>query len=201
MHDPTTIVFRPVPLDRYAARVTSGVAYLGGVLVLPLLFAAISGFRWPGLMIPTAFAAAIALFLLLAYAGQPTAYHIEAHHLVIRRRWLRAVRVPLGDITGVSLASMLANVPRLRLRFAFNPGIFGYQGPFDLVDYGRVFFLATSRDHLVAVSRRAAPTLILSPDRFQQFLEVLDEERRSPPPQAPSSSVTRGSDGPKGPPS
>ncbi|NJN68513.1 MAG: hypothetical protein HC884_18280 [Chloroflexaceae bacterium] len=179
-------MFRPVPLDRYAVQVTSGVAYLGGVLVLPLLFATFSGFRWPGLMIPTAFAAAIALFLLLAYAGQPTDYRIEAYHLVIRRRWLRAVRVPLGEITGVSLASMLANVPRMGLRFAFNPGIFGYQGPFDLVDYGRVFFLATNREHLVAVSRRDAPSLILSPARFHQFIEVLDEERRNPPPQVRS---------------
>ena len=50
-------------------------------------------------------------------------------------------------------AAALADVPRRGLRFAFNAGIFGYQGPFRLAPYGEVFFLATDRARLVAVAR------------------------------------------------
>jgi hypothetical protein len=167
--------FFAAPLDSYATRITSGVAYLGGLLMLPLLFAYLSNLRWAGLLIPVALAVSLALFLVLAYAGQPLAYHIEEKQLVIQRRWLRALKIPLRQISGVSLASTLANVPQKGLRFAFNPGVFGYQGPFYLAPYGRAFFLATSREQLVAIARLSAPSLIISPARPQAFLDTLRE--------------------------
>jgi hypothetical protein len=169
--------FDVAPLDRYATRITTGLAYVGGLLVLPLFFAYLANIRWGGLLIPTAFALPLALFLLLCYAAQPTGYVIEARELVVRRRWLRALRTPLEEIVGGSLATSLADVPRYGLRFAFNPGVFGYQGPFHLNPYGATFFLATNRARLVAVARRDRVPLIISPDRPRDFVEALNTQR------------------------
>jgi hypothetical protein len=167
--------FVAAPLDAYASRVTMGVAYLGGLLMVPLLFAYLSNLRWGGLFIPVAFAVVLALFLVLAYAVQPVAYHIEDKHLAIRRRWLPALKVPLHEISRVALASTLADIPQRGLRFAFNPGVFGYQGPFYLSPYGRVFFMATNRERLVSVARQSTIPLILSPARPGTFIDALNE--------------------------
>ena len=169
--------FVVAPLDRYATRLTTGLAYFGGLLTLPLFFAYLANLRWGGLIVPTAFALPLALFLLLCYAAQPKAYVITARELVVERRWLRALRTPLEDVTAGSLATTLADVPRRGLRFAFNPGIFGYQGPFHLAPYGATFFLATNRTRLVAVARRDRVPLILSPDRPRDFVDALNAQR------------------------
>lgn len=169
--------FEVAPLDSYAVRITHGLAYLGGLLMLPLLFAYLSNLRWGGLLTPVALALPLALFLLLAYAIQPVEYIVEAERLVVRRRWFRALKIPLDRITGVSMASALADVPRRGLRFAFNPGVFGYQGPFRLAPYGETFFLATNRERLVALARVTAPPLILSPARPRDFIDALNERR------------------------
>jgi hypothetical protein len=169
--------FEVAPLDAYAARVTSGLAYLGGLLMLPLLFAYLANMRWGGLLIPTALALPLAIFLLLSYAAQPSAYLIEERHLVIQRRWWRALRLPIAEISGASPATYLADVPRRGLRFAFNPGIFGYLGPFRLAPYGEAFFLATNRARLVSVARQGSPPFILSPARPRDFIEALNERR------------------------
>ncbi len=166
--------FAVAPLDSYTTRVTSGVAYLGGLLMLPLLFAYLSNLRWSGLSIPVAFAVVLALLLLLAFATQPVAYRLEQNDLVIVRKWLPALRIPLDKITAASSASRLSGIPNEGLRFAFNPGIFGYQGPFYLAPYGRAFLLATSREHLVSLARTADPPLILSPARPRLFIETLN---------------------------
>ncbi|GAB4445328.1 MAG: PH domain-containing protein [Chloroflexi bacterium OHK40] len=170
-------IFEVAPLDDYARRMTMGLAYLGGLLMLPLLFAYLANLRWDGLLIPVALALAVALFLLLTFAAQPRRYEISATHLVVRRRTLRALRVPLAIVTGASPASNLADVPRRGLRFAFNAGIFGYQGPFRLSPYGEAFFLATNRSRLVAVAREGRTPLILSPDRPREFVEALNATR------------------------
>jgi len=191
-------VFEVAPLDAYARRLTAGLAYLGGLLMLPLLFAYLANLRWEGLMVPVALALAVAMFLLLTYGAQPRRYEVNATHLVVRRRWLPALRVPLTLITGASLASHLADAPRRGVRFAFNAGIFGYQGPFRLAPFGEVFFLATDLERLAAVGREGRPSLILSPARPRAFVEALNEwraqqalealERASPQPpeQAPT---------------
>ncbi|NNJ10025.1 hypothetical protein EKD04_006775 [Chloroflexales bacterium ZM16-3] len=169
--------FEVAPLDAYASRVTIGLAYLGGLLMLPLLFAYLANLRWGGLLIPPALALPLALFLLLSYAAQPSAYLIEEADLVVRRRWWRPLRVPLDIVTGASAATFLADVPRRGLRFAFNPGVFGYLGPFRLQPYGETFFLATDRSRLISVARVGLPPLILSPTRPRQFVEALNERR------------------------
>ncbi|NJP06698.1 MAG: hypothetical protein HC837_14275 [Chloroflexaceae bacterium] len=169
--------FLTASLDPYAQRITMGVSYLGGMLMLPLLFAYLSNLRWDGLLITTVFALSLAAVLVLAYAAAPTAYLIDDQHLTIRRRWWRSLKIPLKQVSGVSLATTLSDIPRSGLRFAFNPGLFGYQGPFRLQPYGRVFFLATSREHLVAVARGVTPPLIISPARPRAFIEALNEQR------------------------
>ena len=169
--------FEAAPLDEYASRVTIGLAYLGGLLMLPLLFAYLANLRWAGLLIPTALALPLAIFLLLSYAAQPSAYLVEQADLVVRRRWWQTLRIPLDKISGASTATYLADVPRRGLRFAFNPGIFGYLGPFRLAPYGETFFLATNRSRLVSVARHGLPPLILSPARPREFVEALNDQR------------------------
>lgn len=171
------ITFGAAPLDEYATRITMGVAYMGGVLMLPMLFAYLSNLRWGGLLIPSALALTLAVFLLLAYAFQATAYVIEDSRLLIRRRWVRSLAISFDRITGASPAVMLADIPRSGLRFAFNPGVFGYQGPFRLAPYGTAFFLATNRERLVAIAREGKPPLILSPFRPKAFVEALNNKR------------------------
>lgn len=168
--------FVAATLDTYAARITSGVAYLGGLLMVPLLFAYLSNLRWNGLLIPVAFALVLALFLLLAYGAQPLEYSLDKTHLLIRRRWMRTVRIPLSKINGVSFATMLADVPQKGLRFAFNPGVFGYQGPFYLAPYGEAFFLATNREKLIAVAREANVPLIVSPEHPRDFIAAFTQQ-------------------------
>lgn len=169
--------FEAAPLDAYAERVTYGVAYVGGLLMLPLLFAYLSNLRWGGLLVPVAFATALLVYLLLTYAFQPVAYILEPDRLLVRRRWMRALRIPLSQVTAASFAPVLADVPRRGLRFAFNPGVFGYMGPFHLDPYGEAFFQATSRERLIALARQGAVPLIISPARPRDFLNALNEQR------------------------
>jgi hypothetical protein len=164
-------------LDAYAQRITNGLAYLGGLLMLPLLFAYIANLRWEGLLIPVALALALAIALLLMYGGQPRRYELSDEALTVYRRLWHPLRVPLDIITGVSLATPLSDVPIRRVRFAFNAGIFGYQGPYRLAPYGEVFFLATNRARLVAVARDRRTPLILSPERPREFVDALNQRR------------------------
>src|SRR5262245_46733317 len=112
-----TTSFPVAPLDSYAERVTTGIAMLGGLLMLPALFLYLSGFLLTGVgvtgaVVTVAVALALAIWLMLNYAVQPTSYIIEGESLVIRRRWARAMRVPFKEIAGVSIAAGLADVPR-----------------------------------------------------------------------------------------
>lgn len=170
--------FDAAPLDSYAEQITSGIAMLGGVLTLPALFLYLSGMLLNGVAVTGAvitLAVALALFiwLLLNYLVQPTAYLIDDTQLVIKRRWPRVMRVPLEQVSGVSLALGLADVPRFGLRRSFNAGVFGYQGPFQLERYGAVFFAATNRERLVALARRDRTPLIVSPARPRDFVADL----------------------------
>ena len=176
----TTSSFDAARLDPYAERITTGIAMLGGLLLLPALFLFLSGFlidgvAITGVLISVAVALALEVFLILNYAVQPTTYTIDGERLVVRRRWARAMSVPFKDITGVSTAAVLADVPRFGLRRSFNAGVFGYGGPFELERYGRVFFSATNRERLVSIGRRSAPPLIVSPERPRDFVEALRE--------------------------
>lgn len=169
--------FEAAPLDQYAARITTGVAYVGGLLLLPLLFAYLSNTRWAGLLVPSALALPLAVFMLLCYAQQPAGYTIEKDAIVVRRRWWRRLRIPLADIRAVSFAPSMADIPRYGLRFAFNAGIFGYQGPFRLEPFGRIFFLATNRQRLVAIDRYSTTPLLISPANPRAFVDALNEQR------------------------
>jgi hypothetical protein len=170
-------LFEVAQLDPYARRLTMGLAYLGGLLMLPLLFAYLANMRWDGLLIPVALALAVAIFLLLTFASQPRRYDLTDEALLIRRRFWRPIKVPLETIAAAASAAALADVPRRGLRFAFNAGIFGYQGPFRLAPYGEVFFLATDRTRLVTVARIGRTPLILSPNRPRAFIEAVNTRR------------------------
>jgi hypothetical protein len=173
-------IFGAAALDPYAERITTGIALVGGILTLPTLFWYLSGLlRYqigvPGIVISSAVALAMIVWLMLNYAVQPIEYSIADDKLVIRRRWARQVRLKLEDITGASTATALADVPRMGLRRSFNAGVFGYHGPFELEPYGRVFFAATNRQRLVALARRNGPPLIVSPDRPRDFVAAVRE--------------------------
>jgi hypothetical protein len=186
--------FAAAPLDPYAERITTGIALLGGILMLPPLFLFLSqillaGVAVTGVVIMVAVALALAAWLVLNYAVQPISYEIGQERLVIRRRWARSLRIPFTEITGVSLAVGLADVPRFGLRRSFNAGVFGYHGPFQLHPYGAVFFAATNRERLVAVARLDRPPLILSPAHPRAFVDALREELTRQP-MSPSTPTT-----------
>ncbi|GEM_PF-795611 len=173
--------FEAATLDRYAERITTGIATIGGILMLPALFWFLSGILLygvavPGIVISSATGVALAVWLTLNYAVQPVSYIIKGDALLIKRRWVGAMRISLRDILGVSPAAALADVPRKGLRQSFNAGVFGYNGPFQLEQYGKVFFTATDRERLVAIARRDKMTLIISPARPRDFIETLREE-------------------------
>jgi hypothetical protein len=175
-----TTSYPAAPLDSYAERITSGIAMLGGVLMLPTLFLYLSGFLLTGVgvtgaVITAAVALALAAWLVLNYAVQPTSYEIETDRVLIRRRWARAMPLPFKQIAGVSTAAALADVPRFGLRRSFNAGVYGYQGPFQLEPYGSVFFVATNRERLVALARRDRSPMLVSPARPREFVEALRE--------------------------
>jgi hypothetical protein len=175
------MVFQAAPLDHHAERITTRVAYIGGVLLLPMLFAYLVNMSLSELLFVVVVSLAtvsvpLVLLLLVTYAGQPVEYGIETENLLVRRRLLPTVTIPLAHITGVSFAPMLADVPRRGMRFGFNPGLFGYQGPFDLDPFGRVFFIATNHERLVAVAQLYTVPFILSPARPRAFMDALNEE-------------------------
>lgn len=169
--------FEVAPFDSYAERITTGIALLGGIMMLPALFWFLSDLRFDGVLVPVAIAITLALWLALNYAVQPISYEIELaqDRLVVKRRWLRNVRIPMEEITGVSVASALADVPRSGLRQALNAGVFGYHGQFQLERYGAAFFAATNRERLVAIARMDYPSIIVSPARPRDFVEALRE--------------------------
>lgn len=175
MTQPPTQTFDAAPLDSYAERITTGVALVGGVLMLPALFSFLSGIQAGAVIIGVALAAALAAFLFLNYAVQPTRYEIEADRLLVRRRLWRRTAVPYKRILGVSEAAAMADVPRFGLRQAFNAGVFGYEGPFQLDPYGRIFLSATNRERLVALARLESMPLLISPARPKAFVEALRE--------------------------
>lgn len=189
--------FAVAPLDSYAERITTGIATLGGVLMLPTLFLYLSGLLFEGVaatgaLVTAALAVALAVWLLLNYAVQPRAYLIAGSELVVRRRWARGLRFKLNELTGVSPARALADVPRFGLRRSFNAGVYGYQGPFQLDPYGAVFFVATNRERFVAIARHTASPLILSPARPREFVEALREAMvKQPEQEMPSEVVER----------
>jgi Bacterial PH domain len=196
--------FEAAPLDPYAERITTGIAMVGGVLMLPALFWFLSGIviygvAIPGIAISSATGVAMATWLTLNYAVQPTSYELRGDQLLIHRRWARDRRIPLRDILGVSPAPALADVPRRGLRQSFNAGVFGYHGPFQLEQYGNVFFSATDRARLVAIALRDKLPLIVSPHRPRDFTEALREALIQ---QAETEAATRDrSSGPAAPPS
>lgn len=175
MTQPLTQTFDAAPLDGYAERITTGVALIGGVLMLPALFSFLSGVQAEAVVVAVAIAAALAAFLFLNFAVQPVRYEIEQDRLLIRRRLWRRMVVPYKRILGVSEATAMADVPRFGLRQAFNAGIFGYEGPFQLDPYGRVFLSATNRERLVALARLDNTPLLISPARPKPFVEALRE--------------------------
>lgn len=187
--------FEAAPLDPYAERITTGIAMVGGVLMLPALFWYLSGILLtgvaiPGIVISSATGIAMAAWLALNYAVQPTSYELRGDQLLINRRWARARRIPLREIMGVSGAPALADIPRRGLRRSFNAGVFGYHGPFRLEQYGNVFFSATDRERLVAIAQRDKPPLIVSPHRPRDFTEALREalaRQAEPAPEAAAS--------------
>jgi hypothetical protein len=164
-------------LDPYARQVTSGVAYLGGLLALPLLFAYLAGLRWDGLTVPTALALALAVFLFFSYAGQARRLRIEAQQLVIERAVGPAIRLPYREISAVTAVAGMDDLMKRGTRWRFNAGVFGYQGPFSLAPYGRLNMLATDLTRLVAIARPGLPPLLISPQAPRAFVEALNLAR------------------------
>lgn len=166
------------PLDAVSQRLTQGFVLVGGISTLPALFLALSGLlMYPiafyGAVICAAVAAGFLTFLVLSWAGMTTQIRIETDACIIERRWQRPVRIPFDTIEAVTVLPV--SIDMRATRFAFNSGVFGYQGPFISERYGRFFAYATDRDKTVAIARRGAPMLIVSPLLPFAFVGALRE--------------------------
>jgi hypothetical protein len=160
------------PLDAISQRLTQGFVLVGGISTLPALFLALSGLlMYPiafyGAVICAAVAAGFLTFLVLSWAGMAIQIRIETDACVIERRWQRPVRIPFDTIEAVTVLPV--SIDMRATRFAFNSGVFGYQGPFISERYGRFFAYATDRDKTVA------PMLIVSPLLPFAFVGALRE--------------------------
>jgi len=165
-------------LDARSQRLTQGFVLVGGISTLPALFLALSGLlRYPvafyGAVVCAAVAAAFLTFLVLTWAGMPLQLRIDADAVVIVRRWHRHVRIPFSDIEAVTALPVATDMHATR--FAFNAGVFGYQGPFVSERYGRFFAYATDREKTVAIARRNAQMLVVSPLLPFAFVGALRE--------------------------
>lgn len=154
------------PLDPISQRLTQGFVLVGGISTLPALFLALSGLlRYPiafyGALVCAAVAAAFLTFLGLTWAGMPVQLRIDEDAVVVERRWQRAVRIAFSDIEAITVLPVATDMKATR--FAFNAGVFGYQGPFVSDRYGRFFAYATDREKTVAIARRNASMLVVSP--------------------------------------
>jgi hypothetical protein len=166
------------PLDTISQRLTQGFVLVGGISTLPALFLALSGLlMYPiafyGAVVCAAVAAGFLTFLVLSWAGMAIQIQIETDACVIERRWQRPVRIPFDTIEAVTVLPV--SIDMRATRFAFNSGVFGYQGPFISERYGRFFAYATDRDKTVAIARRGAPMLIVSPLLPFAFVGALRE--------------------------
>ena len=166
------------PLDAISQRLTQGFVLVGGISTLPALFLALSGLlmhpiAFYGAVICAAVAAGFLTFLVLSWAGMATQIRIETDACIIERRWQRPVRIPFDSIEAVTVLPV--SIDMRATRFAFNAGVFGYQGPFISERYGRFFAYATDRDKTVAIAQRGAPMLILSPLLPFAFVGALRE--------------------------
>lgn len=174
----TPQIFDCAPLDTYAQRSTQGFIFVGGVLTLPGLFLALSGLlsspiAYYSAIISGIVAAIFLVFIWWSWAGMPLSLEIHADHLIIKRRWWRAIRVPYRTIEAVTILNVATDLQRSTR--AMNAGLFGYQGSFVSARYGRLFCMVTDRDSTIAVARHLAPILIVSPYQPSAFLAALRE--------------------------
>jgi hypothetical protein len=177
---PTTNQFPAAMLDQYAERISTGIAMLGGVLMLPALFWYLSGIAvalgiLSGILVCVGLALAMAVWLLLGYAAQPVSYRIAKEHLIIKRRWLRSLKTPLKDIAGVAPTGAFTDASRRGVRRALNFGVFGYHGRFQLAPYGQVYLAASNLAKIVAIARPNQPPLLISPDQPRALVDALRE--------------------------
>ena len=174
----TPQIFDCAPIDAYAQRITQGFVFVGGTLTLPGLFLALSGLltsqiAYYGAIVSGSVAAALLVFVWLAWAGMPLSLEIHADQLIIKRRWWRAIRVPYRTIEAITILNVATDLERSAR--AFNAGVFGYQGPFVSTRYGRLFCMVTDRDRTIAIARHHTPVLLVSPDQPSAFMAALRE--------------------------
>lgn len=174
----TPQIFDCAPIDTYAQRITQGFVFVGGTLTFPGLFLALSGLlnyqiAYYGAVISGAVAATLLVFVWLAWAGMPMSLEIQAEQLVIKRRWWRAIRVPFTAIEAVTILNVANDLQRTAR--AFNAGVFGYQGPFISLRYGKLFCMVTDRDRTIAIARHQSTILVVSPHQPSAFLMALRE--------------------------
>ncbi|MFM2033069.1 MAG: hypothetical protein RLZZ297_1834 [Chloroflexota bacterium] len=164
MQKPQTTVF--APLDEHCQRVTQGVITVGGIATLPALFLSLSG-RFEsdiGLYGAVLSAVVAGVFLVgigVAYAAMPVSLELGADALVVRRRWFRPIVVPYTHIEAVT--TMPVGNDWHSEGWALSAGLFGYQGRYRSTRTGRCMAIATDRDRMVAIARRDAPMLVVSP--------------------------------------
>lgn len=164
MQKPQIAVF--APLDAHCQTVTQGVVTVGGIATLPALFLALSGLlqsqiAWYGAVLSAAVAAVFLIAVLAHWAVMPVALVLDTSALRIQRRWAKELVVAYAAIEAATVLSV--GTDWHAEGWQFTAGLFGYHGWYRSERYGRCVAVATDREKLIAIARRDAPLLVVSP--------------------------------------
>lgn len=157
--------YRAASLDRLAVMRTA-MTLLGLVALLVVIF-------FIHQIVPILFVLGIPVLLLpaVAYASTPLGYMVNEREIMIDRKALRPVRIPLQTITAVHPvpAATMAHA----IRVYGTGGLFGWTGRYQVRGLGTVAMHATSLNRLVMIERRRRRPILISPDEPSTFLSDL----------------------------
>ncbi len=157
--------YRAASLDRLAV-IRTALTLLGLLATLVIIF-------FLHQLVPILFVLGVPVLLLpaVAYASTPLGYMLNERELMIDRKALRPVRIPLRTITAVHPlpAATMAHA----IRVYGTGGLFGWTGRYQVRGLGAVSMHATSLDRLIVIERRRRRPILISPAETTAFLSGL----------------------------
>jgi hypothetical protein len=152
-------------MDRLAI-IRTAITLLGLAALLVLIF-----FIHQIVPILVVLGAPVLLLPVAAYASTPLGYMMDEREIVIDRKALRPVRIPLNAITAVHPVPTATMAQAMRVYGT--GGLFGWTGRYRVRSLGSVSMHATSLDRLIVIERRRRRPILISPAEPAAFLSGL----------------------------
>jgi hypothetical protein len=154
--------YRAASLDRLAI-IRTAMTLLGLLALLVVIF-------FLHQLVPILFVLGVPVLLLpaAAYASTPLGYMVNEREVIIDRKALRPVRIPLNTITAVHPLPAAAMAHAIRVYGT--GGLFGWSGRYQVRGMGTVSMHATSLDRLILIQRRRRRPILISPAETTSFL-------------------------------